>query len=76
MSLYSAASAAGLMTGHHESDLYLHACRHARALCRYHGARYTVIVDQTTGLAVLDVPFYYQPFWDAKEGRKPGEREP
>jgi hypothetical protein len=62
--LYAEALEAGLVAGHHESDLYLTNTGEARALVAKHGRIAYGFRDAVTGKPSLDVPFAFQPFWD------------
>lgn len=71
MSLYEDAQAAGIIVGHHASDLYLEAGPVAAALLKKHGVKYAGFVDQTTGKPCIEVPFAYTPYF-TQEGRRDG----
>lgn len=68
--LYSDCVAAGVQVDHHESDLYIPANETTRALLVKHGARASIFTSQIDGKPWYDVPFAYQPFWDAKASNK------
>jgi len=65
--LYEECVEAGFDLDHHESDLYIKDCTAARALLSRRGGHYfETFISQIDGSMWLDVPFAYQPFWDAK----------
>ena len=70
MSLYTEAKAAGLVTGSHESDLYLEATPEARELCERYGVRFSCFVDRVTGKPSFAVPFAFEPFWTARAEKR------
>jgi hypothetical protein len=64
--LYDSCVAAGLEMDHHESDLYLYDCPEAREILGQYNQKFEEFIDNIDGEDWLDVPFMYQPFWDAK----------
>jgi hypothetical protein len=67
MSLYTEAKELGLEIDHHESDLYLRVCPRAKALLTetYPEAKYTIFRG-TDGNNWYEIPFAFDPFWEAK----------
>ena len=65
-SIYLDAVAAGIPVDHHESDLYMLATPESRALVAKHGLWATPFKSHVDGKAWLDVPFAYDPFWEAR----------
>ena len=74
-SFYQECRAAGLVTGNHESDLYLKDTPEAREICKRHDRRPEGFQDQRDGSRALDVPFAYEPFWEAKQRSLPPARQ-
>ena len=73
MSICTDLQAAGLVTGHHETDLYALDTPEARAILATHGKRvdgWNVqgFTDQVNGKRSLDIVFGYDPAWAAKGG--------
>lgn len=69
MSLCSELAAAGIPVDHHESDLYVKDGPAAREILSRHapdGA--TRFTSQVDGQVWVEVPFAYEPFWDARDG--------
>lgn len=64
--LYDRCIEAGLKTDHHESTLYLKDCPVAREILGQYNQKFEEFIDNIDGENWLDVPFMYQPFWDAK----------
>jgi hypothetical protein len=69
MSIYQEVKAAGGYISNHESDLYIEVNETNRAiLAKYpihaHNAR--IFRNEVTGAQCWDVPFAYEPFWQAK----------
>jgi hypothetical protein len=68
--LYDEMLAAGLVVDNHESDLYVLDTPEARAIiARYQVYTYSFFRSRIDGRALIDIPFYYAPFW-AKRMRK------
>lgn len=70
LTLHAAIVAAGITTDHHESDLYFPVSPVAvTILDGYpdHKAIAKRFVSNTDGKAWVDVPFAYEPFWQAKK---------
>jgi hypothetical protein len=65
-SLYDAATAAGIPTDHHESDLYLLATPEARALVKARGLTCSTFRHNGDGRLWLEVNFMYAPWWRAR----------
>jgi len=68
--LYQRLTEAGIETDHHESDLYVRATPEAFKILREEkrAGCYT-FRSQLDGKLWVDVPFAYQPFWDAVQNR-------
>ncbi len=68
--LYAALVAAGCQIDHHESDLYVRDTLQAQAIIHSHAtpvrARITRFRSALDGEWWLDIPFAYQPYWDAR----------
>lgn len=69
MSLYADLLAAGCEIDHHESDLYARATEQARALVVRHAARATPFRSPRDGRLWLEIPFAWDPYWDAAADR-------
>lgn len=65
-SLYDECVEAGFDLDNHESDLYIKDCQAARTLLNQRGQKFERFLSAVDGSMWLDVPFVYQPFWDAK----------
>ena len=68
-SVYDEMMAAGLVTGTHESDLYVKHCPEAKAIATRHGktgALLTTFKNQVTGELNYELPFCFDPFWNNK----------
>ena len=63
---YKALKAAGIPLDQHESDLYALATHEAREIVKTSGWSHTTFVSQIDGKIWLDIPFAYEPFWEAK----------
>lgn len=74
MNLYQDVTAAGIPTSNHESDLYIPDTPESRAiLAKYptHAKNARSFPNMVRdGERWIDVPFAFEPFWDAKT-RKP-----
>lgn len=66
MSLYDEVKARGIPHSSHESDLYVPDTQEVRELLQKYGRKGVPFVNQVEGGTWLDVPFAYQPWWDAK----------
>lgn len=69
MSLYSDVKDSGGHISNHSSDLYIEVNEVNTALLRKHGKRATTFVNQVTGKLCYDVPFAYDPYWDAVQAK-------
>lgn len=67
--LYDAIVAAGIPHEHHESDLYVPRTEAALKLVKASGLRYASFRDAIDGQPWLDIPFAYEPFWEAARAR-------
>lgn len=67
-SVYADCVAAALTIDHHESDLYILDSPAARAVLARHTARFEPFAG-TDGRTWLDVPFAFDPFWQAAAAR-------
>jgi len=66
MSLYTDLIAAGVPVDNHESDLYCLASDEARRLIVAHNMRGTSFLSAFDGRVWFDVPFAYDPWWEAR----------
>ncbi len=67
MSLYKELKAAGIETDNHESDLYVKDSPEAREIVHRHRPEAPrAFRSEVDGEIWLDVPFAFEPFWDAK----------
>lgn len=57
---------AGAQIDHHESDLYVEATPATVEIVEASGWSFSRFVSQIDGKVWLDIPFGYEPFWDAK----------
>ena len=64
--LYEDLVALGIPLDHHESDLYVLDVPEARDVIRRHGRRFTPFQSKREGLTWLEVPFAFDPWWDAR----------
>lgn len=65
MSLYTDLKALGVPMDSHESDLYCKATPEALALLKSSGRRWHYFHNQVTGDVWCDVPFAFEPWWEA-----------
>ncbi len=65
MSLYSDVKDTGGYIDNHSSDLYIEVNDVNTALLKKHNERATTFVNQVTGKLCYDVPFAYEPAWEA-----------
>ncbi len=66
MTIYDEMKAAGLVTGSHESDLYVLDTLEAREILKRRDHSFSGFRNEVDGNRNLDIPFAYQPFWDDK----------
>ena len=66
MTLFEEMNAAGLVTGHRDSDLYVLNTTEARQICLKHGRTPEPFNDAVTGKHSLEIPFAFDPFWQAR----------
>lgn len=68
MNIYEQMKKAGVPLDHHESDLFVKITPRSRQIVQdyEHKENVTVFPHQETKELWFDVPFAYQPFWDAK----------
>jgi len=66
MSLYTELRDAGCTLDSHESDLYVRDCTQARAILKANGCIGSIFRSEVDNQLWLDVPFMFEPFWDAK----------
>ena len=66
MTLYEEATAQGIETGSHESDLYLKDSPQTRILIMKHMKKSgsSIFRSNVDGLIWWDCPFAYDPFWE------------
>lgn len=73
--LHAALEAAGIALDHHESDLYVRDSQKARIILRDYGVTKPEVF-LSNGIAWIDVPFAYAPWWEAKSrNREAWERD-
>lgn len=70
MSIYQQALSAGIPCSNHESDLYLPINDTTRALVAVYEFRESVRTfrDNRTGERLYDIPFAFDPWWEARFG--------
>ena len=66
LTLYKAAVALSIPVDNHESDLYLLLTPESARLCVAYDKTYTVSRSQIDGKLWADIPFAYDPFWEAR----------
>jgi hypothetical protein len=69
MNIYDEMVAAGVTINNHESDLYVPVNPTTTAiLAKYytHKSNATKFRDSVSGVITYDIPFAYQPWWDAR----------
>lgn len=67
--LYQSLISAGVPTDHHESDLYFPATPGALAILAQYPAEQAISTrfsHRVDGTSWVEVPFAYNPYWDAK----------
>lgn len=70
--VYTDMLAAGLVIGNHESDLYVSDTAEARAILERHGnTTASAFRDERDGGRALDVPFAFDPWWEARLAAAP-----
>jgi hypothetical protein len=69
-SVYGQLQAAGVPLDSHESDLYVRVTPVSTGILRASTMGYTVFVDRRTGALWYDVPFAFDPWWEARVGRR------
>jgi len=75
MSLYTALLAAGVPLDHHESDLYVKVTvESTRIVENQHKRMPRLFTSHIDGELWYDIPFAYEPFWEAVSARS--RREP
>jgi hypothetical protein len=69
--IYEEAKKLGVEIDHHESDLYIPVTPETQELVRNYQFRSIVtrFTSQVDGKSWYDIPFAYQPFWNAVERR-------
>lgn len=68
-SLYNTLKAAGIEMNNHESDLYVKVTPQSTAILLTfptHFENAQRFIDRTNGDLTYDVPFAFEPYWDAK----------
>jgi hypothetical protein len=78
MSLYERLKAAGVPLDNHESDLYVLETPESRKIVqawqkeqRPRVVSVATFVSNLDGKVWLDIPFMYEPFWDARRAQLP-----
>ena len=67
MSIYTDCIEAGIEVANHASDLYVPDTPEVRAILKKHNSKnHSTFRDNITGNIWLDVPFCYDPYWEAK----------
>lgn len=66
MSLYTDLVDAGVKTSNWQSDLYCERTLDAIQIIKRHGLKATVFKNQVEGGFWLEVPFQFDPFWEAR----------
>lgn len=66
MSLYQDCVQRGIPVQSHASDLYIPVTEETRALLKTHGKTATTFTNQVEGGLWYDVPFAFEPWWEAK----------
>jgi hypothetical protein len=69
MTLYEELTAAGVRISNHESDLYFEASAEAIAILQKYPlqkSNATRFINQVEGGSWFDVPFAYDPWWEAR----------
>ncbi len=66
MTLYQTLVAAGCVLDNHESDLYVKATPAAEKILRQSTMGWSRFISQTDGQCWFDVPFAYDPWWEAR----------
>lgn len=69
MSLYTEIVAAGIPVDNHYSDLYVKATPESFALLKKHKQRFSGFKHTTLREMWYDVPFMYEPYWEARACR-------
>jgi hypothetical protein len=64
--VYQALLAAGCQMDSHESDLYVAPSETAHAIIRQYAVHYNRFTSQTDGQLWYDLPFRFDPWWDAR----------
>jgi len=62
--------AAGIEIHNHYSDLYVPVTPEITAICAEYGKtrnNMTIFQDQVTGKQCYDIPFAFEPYWEAKQ---------
>lgn len=66
MSIFQDVKAAGIQFSSHESDLYIPVTPETMELLKKHGLYAETFTNQVEGGRWYDVPFAYEPFWEAR----------
>lgn len=71
MSIYQDLKAAGVPLDNHESDLYAKVTPESRAIVERYEYRtnVTVFIDQIESKPWFDIPFAFEPYWEARQKR-------
>jgi hypothetical protein len=67
--LFEQVKSAGIEYDHHESDLYIPVTQRTLAMLEQYEFKsgVTAFTSQIDGKVWYDVPFAYEPFWEAKQ---------
>ena len=64
--LYQELKKRGQETSNHESDLYVKLTDESMRLVKCSGLSHSIFTSNIDGKQWIDVPFAFDPFWDAK----------
>lgn len=70
-SLYEKLKAAGVPLDNHESDLYCQATPEATRIVKASGKAWSYFTNQLTGAPWIDVPFFFDPWWEKRATKPP-----
>ena len=70
-SVYEQLKAAGCELDNHYSDLYVKATPESQKILTEHKARASVFTSQIDNALWFEVPFAWEPFWDAVRAKLP-----
>jgi len=73
--VYEQLKTAGVPLSSHESDLYAKVTPQSTAILKASATQFTTFVCQIDGGLWYNIPFAFQPFWDAKSTDNRKDRE-